>query len=151
MENRLHQIAKEALASCPYTDWTAQPIYDHDSQRLALESMTSQLEDQAARARNGVIIMVVGWSLNAKWPRTRNAPVFFTREVLTWVAQKEWHIWPGDLSEQPPPWSVAQISKFLDLTVHCWYRTALKDWAISVARDCFKTQADRFEMLYPHE
>ena len=151
MENLLLRYAHEALASCPQATWTVQPVVDYTGQRLALESMQAQLEDQALRAQNSVYIMLIDWALNAKWPRTRNAPVYFTREVLLWISSQEWHLWPGDLPDKSPPWTVKHVSKFLDLTVRRWYSTAIQDWAHSLAEECFSVQEAEFQMWHPHE
>ena len=140
MENLLQKHAREALSTCPEATWVAEPVADYANQRLSLENMQAQLEDQAIRARNSVVIMLVGWALNGKWPRTRNAPVYFTRQVLFWASSKDWFLRPGDLPEKSPPWTVKEISKFLDLTVKPWYRNEMKGWAEYSARQHFELQ-----------
>jgi hypothetical protein len=113
--------------------------------------MQAQLEDEALRAQNSIYIMLVEWGLHGKWPRTRNAPIYFTREVLSWVCSQEWHVWPGDLPDKSPPWTVKQVSKFLDLTVRRWYHTGIEPWARLLAQDHFERQEAEFQTWHPYE
>jgi hypothetical protein len=145
--NQIAKAAELALSTCPKTAWSAHPIYDRSDQRLAFETMKSQLLDDASRARARVYTMLVHWALTGTWPKFRNAPVFFLRQILIWSAAKT-HFGPEtDFPDTPPPWDPKHVAHFLNRTALGWYSLQSDAWARDAASDAFGAQESTFQMM----
>jgi hypothetical protein len=149
--NQIASAATIALRTCPKTSWTAQPVYDHSEQRLAFDTMKRQLLDDASRARARVYTMIVHWALTGTWPKFRNAPVYFVREILEWSAAKTHFVPESDFPDTPPPWDAKYAAHFLHRTALGWYTLQCDAWARDIASDAFETQEASFQMMHPLE
>jgi hypothetical protein len=149
--NQIAKAAELALSTCATTSWTSQPIYDHGDQRLAFETMKSQLLDDASRSRAPVYTMLVHWALTGTWPKFRNAPVFFVRQILAWSAAKKHFAVEPDFPDTPPPWKPKYVAHFLDRTALGWYSLQRDAWAHDIAVEAFARQEASFQMMHPLE
>lgn len=149
--NQVAKAAELALNTCPKTSWTSQPVYDHNDQRLAFDTMKRQLLDDAYRARARVFVMIVHWALTGTWPKFRNAPVFFLQQILVWSAAKKHFVAETDFPDTPPPWEAKYAAHFFDRTALGWYLLQSDAWARDVASDAFDSQEANFQMMNPLE
>ncbi len=150
--NQITLVARVALSTCPQTSWTAEPIYDHNDQRLSVNSMISQLTDQSERAYPKVLVMLVEWGLSGKWPQFRNNTVYFVREILSWWAGHNDDSRPlDDFPSSPPPWKSKYVAAFLNYTALWWYSMERQKWARTIAENAFDLQEHDFKMRHPME
>jgi hypothetical protein len=113
--------------------------------------MKRQLLDDASRARARVHTMIVYWALTGRWPKFRNAPVFFLQQILAWSAEKKHFVLERDFPDVPPPWEPKQVACFLDRTAFGWYSIKADAWARDVASEEFDSQETHFRMMNPLE
>lgn len=111
--------------------------------------MKRQLLDDARRARARVFVMLVQWALTGAWPKFRNAPVFFLRQILIWSAAKKNFALEPDFPNSPPPWNSKYASQFLDKTALGWYSLESDSWARELASEEFDSQETNFQMMNP--
>lgn len=149
--NQIASAEELALSTCPNTSWTSRPVYDFSEQRLSFETMKAQLLDDAGRARARVFVMLVQWALTGTWPKFRNAPVFFLRQILSWSAAKKHFALEPDFPNSSPPWDSKFASHFLDLTALNWYSLGCESWARDLASAEFDFQQRSFQMMNPIE
>lgn len=149
--NQIASAAERALATCPTTSWIPQPVYDHGDQRLAFDTMKRQLLDDAAAARARVFVMLVHWASTGTWPKFRNAPVFFLRQVLYWGAGKKGYASDADFPTASPPWEPKHVAHFLDRSALDWYSIQSDAWARDLASEFFDAQENLFDHLHPFE
>ena len=149
--NQIAKAAELALSTCPKTSWTSQPVYDYGDQRLAFDTMKRQVLDDASRARARVYTMVVHWALTGTWPKFRNAPVYFLRQILDWSAAKKHFALETDFPDSPPPWDPKYVAHFLHRTALCWYSLECDAWARGTASEAFGAQESSFQMMHPLE
>ena len=140
MQTLLQKHAAEALKNCGRASWEPQPVYDHDDQQYSLASIEEQMGGYVVEAEPLVKIIITGWCLTGKMPRSQGLAVYFTRMVLECAVAREWLVRPGDLPENGPAWTVKQTAKFLSMAVDPWFRRQSKDWAHEVASDAFDLQ-----------
>ena len=149
--NQVAKAAELALSTCPNTSWTSQPVCDYSGQRLAFDTMKRQLLDDAYGARARVFVMLVQWALTGTWPKFRNAPVFFLRQILTWSAAKKHFVLETDFPDTPPPWNSKYVAHFFDRTALGWYSLESDSWARDLASEEFDFQEANFQMMNPLE
>lgn len=113
--------------------------------------MKGQLLDDAHRARARVFVMLVQWTLTGTWPKFRNAPVFFLRQILAWSAAKKHFVPESDFPDAPPPWDPKYGAHFLNRAALGWYSLQCDCWAREVATLAFDAQESEFQMMHPLE
>ena len=148
--NQIYAAAKAGLTTCPKTSWAATPIYDHNYQRLSVDSMVAQLYDQSDKAYAKVLVMLVEWGLTGKWPPFRNDAVYFVREILTWWTAHTDFQPLDDFPAELPPWKSKYVAVFLKHALW-WYSMERKKWAYSIAEDAFSIQEHDHNARYPME
>jgi len=82
METLLQKHAAEALAKCGRSNWEPQPLYDYQGQSYSLETIEDQMGGYVAEAEPLVKIIITGWCLTGKMPRSQGLADYFTRLVL---------------------------------------------------------------------
>jgi hypothetical protein len=149
--NQIAAASEIGLKTCPKTSWTAQPTVDYTGQRLAFETIKSQLLDEASRARAKLFVMLTNWALTGAWPQFRNSPVYFLNEILRWSAAKKSFAPDPDFPTTPPPWEPKHAAHFLDRTVLDWYMLECDRWSADLAREEFELQESHFPQMHPLE
>jgi hypothetical protein len=149
--NQIAAASELALTTCPKTSWTARTTVDYDGQRLAFETMKSQLLDEASRARAKLFVMLTQWALTGTWPQFRNAPVYFLNEILRWSAAKKSFAPEQDFPVTPPPWEPKHAATFLDHTALTWCMIQSDRWATDLASEDFELQESHFAQMHPLE
>jgi hypothetical protein len=149
--NQIAAASELALKTCPKTSWTARTVVDYDGQRLALETMQSQLLDEASRARAKLFVMLTQWALTGTWPQFRNAPVYFLNEVLRCSAGKKSFAPDPDFPATSPPWAPKYAAHFLDQTALLWYSLERARWAADLAGEDFELQERHFAQMHPFD
>jgi hypothetical protein len=145
--NSIAVIASKALSTCPRTSWLAGPLYDYPDQRLSVETIQNQLRGQALSAKSKVLGMVREWGATGKWPRVRNAPVYFLREALFFASSKVMSIKPLSY----PPRTTEETTKFIEAAVDQWYDFGMPRWAEKLAKRDFDLQELIFSAHHPLE
>lgn len=140
MQTLLQKHAAEALKSCGRASWDPQPVYDHEYQLYSLASIEDQMGGYVASAEPLVKIIITGWCLTGKMPRSKGLAVYFTRVVLEYAVASECLVRPGDLPDEGPIWTVKQTAKFLSIAVDPWFRRQSRDWAHEAASAAFDLQ-----------
>lgn len=155
MSQSLNQIAKaagNAFDTCPKTSWSPQPCYDYTGQRLAFETMRSQLLDDLSRAQAKLHVMVIQWGLLGNWPKFRNQPVYFLNEILAWTSSSlERHPPDDDFPQAGPPWEAKHVARFFDRTVIYWGHVQCDIWARELVSEWFDLQESNFAQDHPLE
>ncbi len=143
-----------AAKTSPYTQWDAQPQYDHDGQLFALATMRAQFGDMAGRAKAKIMSAPFQWATTKRWPRLRNADAFFLRVTLYWALGR--FGWEGARDSKvagfsAPPWSEDEARWLEAETVVAWYAHGVRDWVEAHARECFQFQEDFHASMFPRE
>lgn len=151
MKTLLQKHAAEALINCSQTSWEPNPIYDHDEQRHSQATIENQLGGFVGEAEPLVKIIISGWCLSGKMPRSQGPAVYFTRLALQSASMSDWLVRPGDLPETGPPWTVKQTAKFISMAIDPWFRLEWKNWAHTVANEAFSVQESIREIHHRRE
>lgn len=150
-EARIAAMASRALSKCPWTSWKAAPIYDYSTQRYAMETMQYQLREQALSAKDRVSFLLTEWCKTGKWPRARNAPIFFLREILLFASLKNAHTTQPTNQPSLPPWASEETTAFIKATFDRWYEFELPQWVEDSAKEAFDLQESLFSGYHPLE
>gem|GEM_PF-3550734 len=94
------------------------------------------------------MVMFMQWASTGKWPRFRNAPVFFTRKILeNYIEKFTDRPMRPELPTTLPPWDAKDIAIFLEEVVKGWIEFTGRYWLKELAREQHEFQEQYLDSL----